>query len=78
MLEHCMYAGATLARVGLDFRAALLPMFESRILALFTQVPPPAADTGRNPEHVCGRYTRVCSTITILSASSRGQLGPAG
>lgn len=38
MLEHCMYAGATLARVGLDFRAALPPMFESRILALFTQV----------------------------------------
>ena len=45
MLEHCMYAGATLARVGLDFRAALPPMFESRILALFTQVPAPAVGT---------------------------------
>lgn len=37
-LEHCMYAGGALGRVGLDFRAALPPLFESRILALFTQV----------------------------------------
>lgn len=33
-----MYAGGALGRVGLDFRAALPPLFESRILALFTQV----------------------------------------
>lgn len=33
-----MYAGAALGRVGLDFRPALPPLFESRILALFTQV----------------------------------------
>ena len=37
-LEHCMYAGGALARVGLDFRAALPPLFEGRILQLFTQV----------------------------------------
>ncbi len=37
-LDHCMYAGGALARVGLDFRAALPPLFEGRILQLFTQV----------------------------------------
>ena len=36
-LEHCMYAGGALGRVGLDFRAALPPLFESCILGLFTQ-----------------------------------------
>lgn len=37
-LEHCMYAGSALSRVGLDFRALLPPLFEGRILQLFTQV----------------------------------------
>ena len=37
-LEHCMYTGGALGRVGLDFRPALPPLFESRILSLFTKV----------------------------------------
>lgn len=63
-----MYAGATLARVGLDFRAALPPMFESRILALFTQVPAPHAGTlatSRGP--LGGRPAEGCTVI--ISAS---------
>lgn len=44
-LEHCMYAGAALSRVGLDFRAALPPLFESRILEMFTRTVASAVET---------------------------------
>ena len=38
VLEHCMYCGASLARVGLDFRSLLPPIFEACILQLFSKV----------------------------------------
>lgn len=44
-LEHCMYAGAALSRVGLDFRAALPPLFESRVLLMFTRTVANAVET---------------------------------
>ena len=36
VLEHCMYCGMSLGRVGLDFRGLLPPIFEACILELFT------------------------------------------
>ncbi|GFR42393.1 hypothetical protein Agub_g3265 [Astrephomene gubernaculifera] len=35
VIEHCMYCGSSLSRVGLDFQALLLPLFESCALQLF-------------------------------------------
>eukprot|EP00195_Chlamydomonas_chlamydogama_P007836 CAMPEP_0202892148 /NCGR_PEP_ID=MMETSP1392-20130828/1949_1 /ASSEMBLY_ACC=CAM_ASM_000868 /TAXON_ID=225041 /ORGANISM="Chlamydomonas chlamydogama, Strain SAG 11-48b" /LENGTH=607 /DNA_ID=CAMNT_0049576031 /DNA_START=154 /DNA_END=1977 /DNA_ORIENTATION=+ len=37
VLEHCMYCGTSLSRVGLDFQALLQPIFESWVLQLFAQ-----------------------------------------
>ncbi|KAJ9530654.1 hypothetical protein QJQ45_014816 [Haematococcus lacustris] len=36
-LEHCMYCGSSLSRVGLDFQGLLQPLFESCTLGLLTQ-----------------------------------------
>lgn len=38
VLEHCMYCGMSLARVGLDMRGLLPPIFEACVLTLFTKV----------------------------------------
>ncbi|GHP01753.1 hypothetical protein PPROV_000051000 [Pycnococcus provasolii] len=35
VLEHAMYCGASLGRVGYDFRALLAPLFEQRFAAIF-------------------------------------------
>ncbi len=35
VLEHCMYCGMSLGRVGLDFRGLLVPIFEAEVLRLF-------------------------------------------
>ncbi|KAK9826903.1 hypothetical protein WJX81_007598 [Elliptochloris bilobata] len=35
VLEHCMYCGMSLGRVGLDFRGLLPPLFEAAALGLF-------------------------------------------
>lgn len=35
VLEHCMYCGMSLGRVGLDFRGLLVPIFEAEMLRLF-------------------------------------------
>ena len=35
VLEHCMYCGMSLGRVGLDFRGLLPPVFEACVLDLF-------------------------------------------
>ncbi|KXZ47031.1 hypothetical protein GPECTOR_38g268 [Gonium pectorale] len=35
VIEHCMYCGSSLSRVGLDFQALLLPLFEGCALQLF-------------------------------------------
>lgn len=35
VLEHCMYCGMSLGRMGLDFRALLPPMFEAAVMAIF-------------------------------------------
>ena len=35
VLEHCMYCGMSLGRVGLDFRGLLPPLFEAAVLGLF-------------------------------------------
>ena len=37
VLEHCMYCGMSLGRVGLDFRGLAAPLFEAQILRLFRQ-----------------------------------------
>ena len=37
VLEHCMYCGMSLARVGLDFRPLLAPVFEGCVLDLFAR-----------------------------------------
>jgi hypothetical protein len=34
VLEHCMYCGMSLGRVGLDFRGLLVPIFEAEVLRL--------------------------------------------
>ena len=39
VLDHTMYCGMSLGRVGMDFRPLLAPLFEARVLELFTQVP---------------------------------------
>jgi hypothetical protein len=36
VLEHCMYCGMSLGRVGLDFRGLLVPVFEREVLRLFS------------------------------------------
>ena len=38
VVEHTMYCGMSLARVGLDFRSLLPPLFEACILSVFSQV----------------------------------------
>ena len=38
VLEHCMYCGMSLARVGLDIRGLLPPVFEACVLGLFSKV----------------------------------------
>ncbi|KAF5840552.1 component of oligomeric golgi complex 8 [Dunaliella salina] len=37
MLEHCMYCGSSLSRVGLDFQGLLQPLFETCSLGLLAQ-----------------------------------------
>jgi len=37
VLEHCMYCGMSLARVGLDFRGLLPPIFEAAIANVFNK-----------------------------------------
>lgn len=38
VLDHAMYCGMSLGRVGLDFRPLLAPIFEEAVLAMFSQV----------------------------------------
>lgn len=38
VLEHCMFCGMSLARVGLDIRGMLPPIFEACVLGLFSKV----------------------------------------
>jgi hypothetical protein len=38
VLDHAMYCGGSLGRVGLDFRPLLAPLFEQAVLALYAQV----------------------------------------
>jgi hypothetical protein len=38
VLDHCMYCGASLGRVGLDCRPLLAPLFEQAVLALYSRV----------------------------------------
>lgn len=38
VLDHAMYCGASLGRVGLDFRPLLAPLFEQAVLALYSKV----------------------------------------
>lgn len=49
VVEHTMYCGMSLARVGLDFRSLLPPIFEACILSLFSQVRPTASTPGPLP-----------------------------
>ncbi|KAK9844283.1 hypothetical protein WJX74_000423 [Apatococcus lobatus] len=44
VVEHTMYCGMSLARVGLDFRSILPPIFEACILSLFSQAMATAID----------------------------------
>ena len=37
VLEHAMYCGMSLARVGLDFRMLLTPVFEACLLSMFAR-----------------------------------------
>ncbi|KAI3435879.1 hypothetical protein D9Q98_001937 [Chlorella vulgaris] len=37
VLDHTMYCGASLGRVGLDFRPLLAPLFEQAVVALYTK-----------------------------------------
>lgn len=38
VLDHAMYCGGSLGRVGLDFRPLLAPLFEQAVLAMFSKV----------------------------------------
>ena len=35
VIEHCMYCGMSLGRIGLDFRCLLVPIFEQAVVSLF-------------------------------------------
>jgi hypothetical protein len=48
VLDHAMYCGASLGRVGLDFRPALAPLFEDAALGMFRRGAGGAADTLRS------------------------------
>ena len=37
LIEHCSYCGASLARIGIDFRPMLPPLFEQCVMRMFTQ-----------------------------------------
>ncbi|KAK9811427.1 hypothetical protein WJX72_003806 [[Myrmecia] bisecta] len=45
VLEHCMYCGMSLARVGLDFRGLLPPIFEACVLSVFAKAAGSAVET---------------------------------
>lgn len=36
VLEHCLYCGSSLSRVGLDFQASLHPLFEQSVMSIFS------------------------------------------
>ena len=38
VLDHCMYCGKALARLGLDFRPAIFPMFEEAAIGIFEEL----------------------------------------
>ncbi len=38
VLDHCMYCGKALARVGLDFRPAIFPMFEEAAYGIYEKL----------------------------------------
>lgn len=38
VLDHCMYCGKALARVGLDFRPTVFPMFQDAAFAIFERL----------------------------------------
>ncbi|BDA46656.1 Conserved oligomeric Golgi complex subunit 8 [Coccomyxa sp. Obi] len=44
VLEHCMYCGMSLGRVGLDFRGLLVPLFEAQVLRLYANSVKAATD----------------------------------
>ena len=54
VLEHCMYCGMSLGRVGLDFRGLLPPLFEAAALRLF-----------RSSVQVWPRCRVVCSSAAL-------------
>ena len=58
-----MYCGMSLARVGLDFRGLLPPVFEACILAMFSKVGPIA------------RLTPACANIFSIYVGYLRRLG---
>ena len=56
VLEHCMYCGMSLARVGLDIRGLLPPIFEGCVLNLFTKV----TEKARQLHFFCASWSSSC------------------
>ena len=46
VLDHCMYCGLSLGRVGLDFRGLLPDLFQASTCALVTKQVPPRGSRG--------------------------------
>ena len=62
VLEHCMYCGMSLARVGLDIRGLLPPIFEACVLNLFSKVPSAHfhCDSFPEPQVLACQYSGSC------------------
>eukprot|EP00899_Mesostigma_viride_P002428 jgi/Mesvir1/12186/Mv00424-RA.1 len=82
VLEHCMYCGLSLGRVGLDFRGLLPPLFETCILNLFTRNMALAVDSFKRVldlhswSHVPGLSSSLASTRTSSGMGGGDDLSP--
>ncbi len=56
VLDHAMYCGGSLGRVGLDFRPLLAPLLEQAVLALYSRVRGArGVGAGQRCPHACAR-----------------------
>lgn len=68
VLEHCMYCGMSLARVGLDIRGLLPPIFEACVLNMFSKAVGTAVDT-----FLMVLDTHKWTSMPSMAARSRGR-----
>ncbi|KAL4458513.1 hypothetical protein ABPG75_013378 [Micractinium tetrahymenae] len=69
VLDHAMYCGGSLGRVGLDFRPLLAPLFEQAVLALYTKAVAAATDSFRS---LLEAHKWASSSLSARSRSTSG------